>query len=296
MKVTLRYDETDNKDLQMVLRLTLPQKYINGPCREVVRLFVDHYNKKHAEDQLEAEGLHLKIVGGDHLDGHDRVRDVMAAGDECYLLPEAQRSEKRIKPAAVEEKAAPTPAAPAEPSEPSAPSAPPKEARTGPNTEKEPAAPKKNNDGKVRCKNFGCQRWFDPDREPPECCHHKSAPIFHETAKWWSCCPDRKAYDWEEFMRIPGCTKGFCSATGAQGKRVLGGCDIRGDTAPERIDVDAPVDPRKKLDEVRKGLIAIGVDGALFEKVWMQLAADNKDMDKVVDQFRMRFSAVLNSV
>ncbi len=26
-----------------------------------------------------------------------------------------------------------------------------------------------------------------------DCVHHKAPPIFHETAKWWSCCPDRKA-------------------------------------------------------------------------------------------------------
>jgi hypothetical protein len=34
---------------------------------------------------------------------------------------------------------------------------------------------------------------------------HKSPPVFHETAKWWSCCPQKKAYDWETFQDIPGC-------------------------------------------------------------------------------------------
>jgi len=59
----------------------------------------------------------------------------------------------------------------------------------------------------VRCKNFGCNQWFDP-KYPDGCTFHKAAPIFHETAKWWSCCPDKKAYDWEEFQSIKGCQSG----------------------------------------------------------------------------------------
>jgi hypothetical protein len=288
MKVTLKYEEHDSKELHMTLRLTLPQKYVNGHCKEVVKLFVDHYNKKHTEDALDKEALHLKIVGGDHLESDDRVKDVLSGGDECYLLPEHTRVAKTSKAAPSEQSAyrsdqdveMKTASAPA-------PCTPQKEAGAGKVV--------KNDKGQVRCKNFGCQRWYDPDGEPPECIHHKAAPIFHETAKWWSCCPDRKAYDWDEFMRIPGCTKSVCSNV-TQGKRVLGGCDLRGDTAPERIDADAPIDPRKKLNDVRNGLVAIGVDPMLFEKVWGQLYNDLGDTDKVVDQFRMRFAAVLNSV
>eukprot|EP00427_Karlodinium_veneficum_P002258 CAMPEP_0169165288 /NCGR_PEP_ID=MMETSP1015-20121227/59330_1 /TAXON_ID=342587 /ORGANISM="Karlodinium micrum, Strain CCMP2283" /LENGTH=196 /DNA_ID=CAMNT_0009237865 /DNA_START=32 /DNA_END=619 /DNA_ORIENTATION=+ len=196
MKVTLKYEEHEEKELHMTLRIALPQKYLSGTCKEVVRLFVDHYNKKHSEEQhrLDAEALHLKIVGGDHLDNEERVRDVLNASDECYLLPEHARREKTAVKAST----------------------------------------------------------FDPDGEPQPCVHHKAAPIFHETAKWWSCCPDQKAYDFEDFMRIPGCTKSFCTNV-SQGKRFMGGTDLRAENAPVRLDADAPVDPRRKLDDMRKG-------------------------------------------
>jgi hypothetical protein len=286
MKVTLKYEEHDDKEKHMTLRLTLPQKYVNGTCKEVVRLFVDHYNKKHSEGEyrLDVEALHLKIVGGDHLDSEERVKDVLNASDECYLLPEHTRTEKQAKSAPSQ----PTPS-PA-PSQPSAPSA------AGGYDAVCKKVPAKDSQGKVRCKNFGCQMSFDPDGEPQPCVHHKAAPIFHETAKWWSCCPDNKAYDFDDFMRIPGCTKSFCTnSTAGQGTRCLGGSDLRAENAPVRLDADAPVDPRKKLNDLRKGRIAIGVDGALFEKVWSQLLGEvgTESMDKVVDLFRAHFEAVL---
>eukprot|EP00971_Amphidinium_carterae_P290774 5774073-Amphidinium_carterae.2 len=68
------------QELNMTLRLTLPQKYVNGPskdacmprsevCRhiplfdqDVIRLFVEHYNKKHAESPLDVDDLHVKVT------------------------------------------------------------------------------------------------------------------------------------------------------------------------------------------------------------------------------------------
>jgi hypothetical protein len=271
----------------MTLRLTLPQKYVNGTCKEVVKLFVDHYNKKHGEDEqhrLDVEAMHLKIVGGDHLDSEERVRDVLSAGDECYLLPAHARREEKPAVAASSQ---PTPTSAS-----SQPSTAPK--GYDPVCKKAPAKDAKDSQGKVRCKNFGCQNSFDPDDDKVPCVHHKAAPIFHETAKWWSCCPDHKAYDFDDFMRIPGCTQSFCTnSTAGQGKRFLGGSDLRAENAPIRLDPDAPVDPRKKLNDLRKGLIAIGVDGAHFEKVWSQLLGEVGNMDKVVELFRGHFEAVL---
>ncbi|CAE7037771.1 ITGB1BP2 [Symbiodinium natans] len=212
MKVTLKFEEASTEDRYMTLRLTLPQKYVNGANKEVVKLFVDHYNKKHAETPLSADELHLKIVGGIHLDNEERVRDSLSNGDECYLLgkdsegpaPKRQEPEKGYHC---------TPAAPST------------------TTAKQAV---KNADGKVRCKNFGCQKMFDPDGPPQECVHHKAAPIFHETAKWWSCCPDRKAYEFEEFMNIPGCTQGFCSSE-SQGKKAHSARDgVSESSQPER--------------------------------------------------------------
>lgn len=272
MKITLRYEEASTEDLHMTLRLTLPQKYLNGTNKEVVKLFVDHYNKKNAEKSspLSTDDLHLKIVGGDHLDNEERVRESLKAGDECYLLGKDSEGPKP-KPEQTEGYQA-------------APVCTPVEKKAV-----------KNADGKLRCKNFGCQKLFDPDGPPQECQHHKAAPIFHETAKWWSCCPDSKAYDFDEFMKIPGCTQGFCTNESQAKKRFLGGTDLRADSAPVRLDANAPPDPRQKLESMRRGLVAVGVDSALFEKVAGKLA-QNGDLEQVCEVLKGRFSSALNSL
>jgi len=241
---------------------------------------------------LDVEALHLKLVGGDHLHNEERVCDHLSGGDELYLLPDCQKGESRAEAKATAEANAAKATAAAE----AAAAASAVSSTASASSKPGQSASKKDADGKVRCKNFGCQRVFDPEGQPQPCTHHKAPPIFHETAKWWSCCPDRKAYEFDEFMRIPGCTTTHCTATpqGQGGKKFLGGQDLRVDSAPVRLDKDAPVDPRHKLDTLRKGLIAIGGDGELFEKVWSQLAAETGDLEKVVEQFRMRFKSVLN--
>jgi len=284
MKITLKYEETEVQDRQMTLRLTLPQKYVNGPTKDVVKLFVDHYNKKHTDSPLDMVALHLKIVGGNHLDSEERVRDTLKSGDECYLMDSsAPQPPKRVATGSLAAasgggyaSSSPAPPAPAA---------------------AKPSKPAKEADGRPRCKRFGCNRYYDEGTEQ-QCQFHKSPPIFHETAKWWSCCPDKKAYDWEEFMSIPGCQNGICSATpeGMQGqKKFLGGSDLRGDNAPIRLDADAAPDPRHKIATLQKGLAAIGVDSQLFEKVWGKLLAASSDDEKVLEMFRTRFAAVLNS-
>lgn len=261
----------------MTLRLTLPKKYQSGPAKDVVKLMVDHYNKKHADCPLDAAALHLKVAGGNHLDDDAKVEDYVATGDELYVLGATSKTDF-------------LPPVRTAPSAPAAAPTPPKVTKQPAKDASEPKAP--------RCKRFGCNKFFDPSK-PEECVHHKAPPIFHETAKWWSCCPNTKAYDWEEFMGIPGCQRSECHSTtpdGQDGKRFLGGHDLRGDTAPQRLDADAPPDPRHKLDDLRRGLVAIGVDGQMFEKVWAKLAAQTGgDIDQVCGIFRSRLSSVLDS-
>ena len=43
------------------------------------------------------------------------------------------------------------------------------------------------------------------DRGGEECVHHPGHPIFHEGSKGWSCCKKR-VLDFDEFMKIEGCT------------------------------------------------------------------------------------------
>ena len=60
-------------------------------------------------------------------------------------------------------------------------------------------------DTKLRCKNYGCQRFYSKEENQADsCCHHTGPPVFHDTTKYWSCCPDKKAYDFESFQEITG--------------------------------------------------------------------------------------------
>ena len=68
----------------------------------------------------------------------------------------------------------------------------------------------KYDDGSFRCQNKGCQAKFHPDDNGPTACsYHSGTPVFHETLKWWGCCPHKKKMDFDEFMLVPGCCKGY---------------------------------------------------------------------------------------
>merc|ERR1712107_831194 len=145
----------------------------------------------------------------------------------------------------------------------------------------------------VRCKRFGCDKMFDPTRvEETVCVYHKSPPIFHETAKYWSCCVDKKAYDFDEFMAIPGCCRGHCSTEDPK-KKFLGGQDLRDENKPKRLDDEIPTDPRKKLDLLGKGLQEIGVDGDSFERFWGRLSVKHGDLNGVVTKIRSDITSML---
>lgn len=279
MKITIKYEESADQSLHMTLRLSLPQKTVNGPCKAIVKLFVDHYNKSHSDEPLDGDALHLKIVGGKHVDGETAVADVLASGDECFLMGDV--TGERSQPVNTTTSSSVS-----------------GKSETHTNHLPKVNAPKlqTNADGMVRCKQLGCNRYFNPGGSPVNCRHHKAPPIFHETAKWWSCCPNNKAYDWDAFMAIPGCQEGFCSANpqGEQHRRALGGCDLRQASGPQRIDSDAPPNPTALLADLRKGLNAVGVDESLFNDVLVKFVSDGYDHQQICNELRGRFTALLN--
>ena len=66
-----------------------------------------------------------------------------------------------------------------------------------------------NVEGTVVCGNFGCGKRFKPEDNAEDACHHHAkGPVFHDTYKYWGCCPDQKALDWEDFEAIPKCVVG----------------------------------------------------------------------------------------
>ena len=69
------------------------------------------------------------------------------------------------------------------------------------------SAASKRPEGSLLCTNYGCGKYFVPGSEE-ECHFHEKPPVFHDTVKYWSCCPKYKAADWDEFEKIATCQKG----------------------------------------------------------------------------------------
>ena len=71
------------------------------------------------------------------------------------------------------------------------------------------ARPAARADGKAKCVNPGCQAEYVVAENGEKSCHyHAGAPVFHDRAKYWSCCP-KKAYDFDSFLALPKCVTGL---------------------------------------------------------------------------------------
>lgn len=71
-------------------------------------------------------------------------------------------------------------------------------------------------DGKARCVNYGCQQEYVVAENAADACqHHTGAPVFHDAGKFWSCCPKLVKYDFDSFLKVPGCATSSHSATRA---------------------------------------------------------------------------------
>lgn len=65
-------------------------------------------------------------------------------------------------------------------------------------------------DGTARCQRRGCQQTFEViNNNPTACQYHKGQAIFHDAVKFWSCCTDRKCHDFDDFLAVPGCERGY---------------------------------------------------------------------------------------
>ncbi|KAH9601272.1 CHORD domain [Trypanosoma melophagium] len=64
-------------------------------------------------------------------------------------------------------------------------------------------------DGKAKCRNYGCQQEFVvSENNSTACRYHSGGPVFWDTYKYWKCCPDKKCYEFDDFVKIPGCSVG----------------------------------------------------------------------------------------
>jgi hypothetical protein len=267
MKVVLHYEDNENKDLHKSLRITLPKSWKTGPASKLLNTFVESYNASEllgkANPLTETE-LHLavrdKSITATSSDDKTLVPlasdavivDVIADREDVYVLHGASQTLGEIE----EEKRA-------------------EEERK--RIERETMS---------TCTHFGCKKRFPKGGPYPECQYHASPPIFHETAKFWSCCPNKKAYDWNEFESIPGCLHGTCSEVKDEQKLFLGGSDLREQVGEAKL---------KSIDDFNKSEAAGGSEAApvldQLRTVMAKVGVENDLYDQVLDGLKRELSA-----
>lgn len=254
MKVLLHYEDHEDAQVWKTLKITLPKSWKTGPTSKLLDQFVESYNASTngQANPLTPDTLHLALRTTDDdtklvwtpLASDAIVIDCISDREDIYVQhgPAPTLREEREK----------------------------KEAET--------ARILKERENTVQCALFGCDKRFPKGGPYPDCQYHTSPPVFHETAKFWSCCPTKKAYDWDVFQKIPGCQFGKCSETPLDDtqKQFLGGTDLREAAAgPKLKSIDdfnraqeaggaeaAPV-----LERLQRVLEEVGVEKELYEQV-----------------------------
>ncbi|KAJ7975592.1 Cysteine and histidine-rich domain-containing protein RAR1 [Quillaja saponaria] len=62
------------------------------------------------------------------------------------------------------------------------------------------------------CRNQGCGQTFkEKDNHETACSYHPGPAVFHDRMRGWKCC-DTHVKEFDEFMTIPPCTKGWHNA------------------------------------------------------------------------------------
>jgi len=266
MKVFLRYEDNEEGSTHKTLKITLPKSWKTGPTSRLLEQFVESYNngKEGQLNTLDVDSLHLSIRSKSDVDGDDAshlrhlpsdgiVLELISDREDVYICHGPSRTREEIN---------------AE-----------QQAQIRNEKEKDKHLSK--------CVRFGCQKRFPKGGPYPECKYHIAPPVFHETAKFWSCCPDKKAYDWDDFQRLPTCRTGTCTdvkdEASAGQKQFLGGCDVREKmSGPKLKSIDdfnsssaaggsqgAPV-----LERLRNVLEELGVENELFDQVFEGIKKD----------------------
>ncbi|KAJ4954474.1 hypothetical protein NE237_011257 [Protea cynaroides] len=63
-----------------------------------------------------------------------------------------------------------------------------------------------------KCRNKGCGKTFkEKDNHDTACSYHPGPAVFHDRVRGWNCC-DIHVKEFNEFMAIPPCTKGWHNA------------------------------------------------------------------------------------
>lgn len=259
MKVFLHYNETEDSSLHKTLKITLPKSWKNGPTSKLLDQFVESYNSSEqgskSPQPLQASELHLATVRRD-VDKDEEITTPLASDsitieviddrEDVYICQGPSRTLEDIE----------------------------NERREEMERKKAELA------NTVACVHYGCNNRFPREGPYPKCCYHAAPPVFHETAKFWSCCPKKKAYDFEDFQNIKGCMTGTCThikdEAANETKQFLGGCDLRekvGEAQKLKTIDDfnaaqaSGSDAGPVLDRLRSVFKEIGVENELFDQV-----------------------------
>jgi hypothetical protein len=251
MKVLLHYEDNEDTELWKSLKITLPKSWKNGPTSKLLSQFVQSYNSNDAfaNNKLTEDNMHLAL----RYQAEDKSQLKPLASDAVILDCIPDRADVYVMHGA---------------------------SRTLEDILQEEKAKAEQMQTELRntvqCTHFGCKNRFPKGGPYPACRYHKAPPVFHETAKWWSCCPHKKAYDWDEFQNIPGCETGTCTDVKENEKLFLGGTDLRGqasDTAKLKSIDDfnkaqaAGSEAAPVLERLQKVMEEVGVEKELFEQV-----------------------------
>lgn len=270
MKVFIHYEDHDNPCCHKSLKITLPKSWKTGPTSNLLQQFVESYNGNETlggQNPLDVDDLHLGIrqqsnensTGSSHemieLASDATVLDVISDRADIYVLHGSSRTIEQIQ---IEKQI-------------------------------EQEKLQQENANLVKCVHFGCQNKFHPNGPYPNCQYHKSPPVFHETAKFWSCCPNKKAYDWDDFQNIPGCQTGTCThikeESAVEQKQFLGGTDLR-----EQLAGDGP--KLKSIDDFNRAQAAGGSEAApvldRLQKVLLELGMENELYQQVLDGMKSK--------
>jgi len=154
--------------ISLVLKMKIPKKWRSGPIKKLCDFFVESYNSKFPDDALDPSKVHFTNSSGRQFHADDIIEESFIHKEHIYIKDGAP-----------------------------------------PVNEKKLKEELDNDPMLLTCQRYGCQaRYREEDNHPRACYYHEKAPVFWNGYKYWGCCPDRKEYNWSDFMRVPGCRFG----------------------------------------------------------------------------------------
>eukprot|EP00466_Bigelowiella_natans_P020436 jgi/Bigna1/73395/fgenesh1_pg.24_\ len=229
LKITLHYDDCA-EERQLQLSMKIPKKWRGGPVDKVTDFFVEYYNGKFPENPLDPKQIHAENAGGSKFHADDVVEVSFINKEHIYIkVPMRRRGASAQRGETKERKG------------------------------KRPFAPHLPELWAAKSDIVRKEKWFQ-GMLPSSVL--KLGPVFWNGYKYWACCSERKAYDWNDFMKIPGCLCGPHSTKKPEGSELLSPTIIAARQAeleakkraaqPQLNDINAYMKESKKAEKPKK--------------------------------------------